>query len=101
MGALLFDINFNVQLFLKVYNNIAYNSYDIIYRALSHDVTLLYLYNAGINRDLISLEITLHSLWAAGKLFTANISFALKTQSALLQLPGFITFSTLHFFLYI
>lgn len=92
VGALLFTINFNVQLFSQVFNNTPNTSYDITLLALSHDVTFLYLYNAGIDRDLISLEITLRRLWADGKLFTANISSALKTQGALLQLPVFITF---------
>lgn len=98
VGALLFTINFNVQLFSQVFNNTPYTSYDIIHLA-SHDVTFLYLYNADIDRDLISLEITPHSLLADGKLFTANISSALKTQGALLQLPVFITFPLCIYFI--
>lgn len=95
---LLLSTNFHVQLFSLVLNSISV----ITHLALTGDVIFLYLYNAGIDRSLISPEITLHIFWVywMEKLFTTNVSSALKTQSALLQLTVFITFLRVHVFFY-
>lgn len=87
---LLLNIHFNVRLFSLVLNS----SSVITYLALTGDVIFLYLYNAGIDRGLISPEITLHIFWVywMEKLFTTNVSSAPKTQRAPLQLTVFITF---------
>lgn len=63
---------------------------------LNHQVIFLYLCIAGLDRDLISLEIVLYSLqvyWME-RLFTTHVSSALKTQHTLLQLGLLLLFQT-------